>query len=135
MKCANCGAERPTGKFCPECGSQEIEQEKAATDIKCGKCGRIRKRGKFCPECGSDEVFTEPQVIVCTNCGAVRMSGKFCSECGSTNITMKPASAVGSVNTIKYNSQKNQINCPKVFSALLPISPFTCSMNSSLSSK
>ena len=113
MKCANCGTERPTGKFCPECGSQEIEKEKVETDIKCAKCGRIRKRGKFCPECGSAEIFTEPQVIVCTDCGAVRMSGKFCSECGSTNITMKTASAVGSVDTIKYNSQKkNNVASP-----------------------
>ncbi len=92
MKCANCGAERPSGKFCPECGSQEIEQEKAATDIKCAKCGRIRKRGKFCPECGSSEIYVEPQVMVCSDCGTVRKSGKFCSECGSTNIILKPAS-------------------------------------------
>ena len=94
MKCAKCGTERKIGKFCPECGSNEIvDESKAEThDIKCAKCGHVRKRGKFCPECGSNEIYVEPQVMVCSDCGTVRKSGKFCSECGSTNITYAPAS-------------------------------------------
>ena len=95
MKCANCGTERSIGKFCPECGSQEIATEKKVeekAEIKCGNCGRIRARGTFCPDCGSEKVYVEPQVMVCSDCGTVRKSGKFCSECGSTNITYKPAS-------------------------------------------
>jgi RNA polymerase subunit RPABC4/transcription elongation factor Spt4 len=48
--CSSCSAVRQKGKFCSECGSQNI----SATPV-CGRCAaEVSTNNKFCPECGFD---------------------------------------------------------------------------------
>ena len=76
-KCAKCGHEGNTGKFCGECGSP-----KPAEGWKCPKCGTEGNKGKFCGECGSPKP-AEDDTWTCPKCGHAGNKGKFCGECGS----------------------------------------------------
>jgi membrane protease subunit (stomatin/prohibitin family) len=50
-KCAQCGAELPSGaKFCLECGEKVVAVP--AGSVVCPKCGATVPSGKFCLECG-----------------------------------------------------------------------------------
>ena len=76
-KCAKCGHEGNTGKFCGECGAP-----KPAEGWKCPKCGTEGNKGKFCGECGSPKP-AEDDTWTCPKCGHAGNKGKFCGECGA----------------------------------------------------
>lgn len=50
-KCPKCGAaNRPTAKFCAECGTKFV----AKSESFCPECGiKVSNNAKFCPECGT----------------------------------------------------------------------------------
>lgn len=51
VKCAQCGTElKPSGKFCPECGTP-VPRERHCTN--CG--AKVAPGVKFCPECGTKQ--------------------------------------------------------------------------------
>ncbi|MBE5767181.1 MAG: SPFH domain-containing protein [Clostridiales bacterium] len=81
-QCA-CGA-KPSGKFCPECGSKKPEPKPADT-WKCPACGKDVS-GKFCPECGAKKPAEDGWTCAC---GAVN-KGKFCAECGAKKPAGEP---------------------------------------------
>lgn len=60
-KCANCGAEELTGKFCPECGSARPSE-----DWICPNCARTNQR-KYCPDCGMSRDTAQSTSVIAPN--------------------------------------------------------------------
>lgn len=50
LVCPNCGTQRESGKYCPDCGAKLQE---VVPGLVCPSCGYKAKTGKFCPECGA----------------------------------------------------------------------------------
>ncbi len=71
-KCAECGAEGNTGKFCANCGKPKPAPAESWT---C-ECGQTNT-GKFCANCGKPK----PASDWTCECGTVN-KGKFCANCG-----------------------------------------------------
>lgn len=73
-KCAECGTEGNTGKFCANCGKPAPAP---AAEWTCAECG-TKNTGKFCANCGKPAPAAD---WTCSECGT-QNKGKFCANCG-----------------------------------------------------
>lgn len=80
VNCSNCGFDAGESKFCPNCGTEVVEER--STTI-CSNCGFDVGESKFCPNCGTKVEIEEEVNSICPNCGADVGESKFCPECGT----------------------------------------------------
>ena len=98
VNCPVCGREVDGKKFCPNCGSTVMEEEKqtdsqSKSETKyCSNCGaEIDIKAEICPKCGVREsvhavektVKVEKTTKFCANCGAeIDIKAEICPKCG-----------------------------------------------------
>lgn len=85
IECKECGFKMPRGKkFCSNCGSPIVEEQKVIYRYKCSKCGKkSNSKSNFCADCGGS-IVSYVAATTCKNCGEkVSPDAKYCAACGT----------------------------------------------------
>ncbi|XP_053387610.1 uncharacterized protein LOC128551156 [Mercenaria mercenaria] len=125
MKCSSStSGAKGQSRFCPECGSEMVEDVKIDTAVICnGKLdgkpcqSELIPGQKFCTSCGTkvDQSLFNIQEERCSKCSSLLFPGKpFCAECGQRKKI--PSQPSDSINTEieSGNSSQNTIQSQKI---------------------